>query len=205
MARLGSWIEPFPQGIHVGPADAWVDPSVPKPWVLMHWCMTHQIKARELNLVGYEDEDDSAGVCAIGGKRRFVALERDMSDPSPPDVRTRLRVLAAVVVSYLAGYIPLLLSGWTGWWWAEILLIASLPLAAMAALASLICARSILAHPIMWAVSACVLTIMLSVTVLFAMTGSLVGLASMPVAALAAGVFVLLAKSKVVQGRRERV
>jgi putative mRNA 3-end processing factor len=25
---------------------------------LMHWCMTHQIKARELNLVGYEDEDD---------------------------------------------------------------------------------------------------------------------------------------------------
>lgn len=24
----------------------------------MHWCMTHQIKARELNLVGYEDEDD---------------------------------------------------------------------------------------------------------------------------------------------------
>jgi hypothetical protein len=25
---------------------------------LMHWCMTHQIKARELNLVGREDEDD---------------------------------------------------------------------------------------------------------------------------------------------------
>jgi hypothetical protein len=24
----------------------------------MHWCMTRQIKARELNLVGYEDEDD---------------------------------------------------------------------------------------------------------------------------------------------------
>jgi putative mRNA 3-end processing factor len=22
------------------------------------WCTTHQIKARELNLVGYEDEDD---------------------------------------------------------------------------------------------------------------------------------------------------
>jgi hypothetical protein len=25
---------------------------------LMHWCALHQIKARELNLVGYEDEDD---------------------------------------------------------------------------------------------------------------------------------------------------
>jgi hypothetical protein len=24
---------------------------------LMHWDMTHQIKARELNLVSYEDED----------------------------------------------------------------------------------------------------------------------------------------------------
>jgi very-short-patch-repair endonuclease len=25
---------------------------------LKHWCLTHQIKACELNLVGYEDEDD---------------------------------------------------------------------------------------------------------------------------------------------------
>jgi putative mRNA 3-end processing factor len=30
MARLGSWIEPFSEGIYVRPADAWVDPSVPK-------------------------------------------------------------------------------------------------------------------------------------------------------------------------------
>jgi len=30
MARLGSWIEPFPEGIYVKPADAWVDPSQPK-------------------------------------------------------------------------------------------------------------------------------------------------------------------------------
>ena len=26
MARLGSWIEPFPEGIYIKPADAWVDP-----------------------------------------------------------------------------------------------------------------------------------------------------------------------------------
>lgn len=25
---------------------------------LKHWCMTHPINARELNLVDYEDEDD---------------------------------------------------------------------------------------------------------------------------------------------------
>jgi putative mRNA 3-end processing factor len=31
MARLGSWIESHPEGIFVRPADAWIDPSQPKP------------------------------------------------------------------------------------------------------------------------------------------------------------------------------
>jgi putative mRNA 3-end processing factor len=31
MARLGSWIESHPEGIYVRPADAWIDPSEPKP------------------------------------------------------------------------------------------------------------------------------------------------------------------------------
>jgi putative mRNA 3-end processing factor len=35
MARLGSWIEPFPEGIYVKPADAWVDPNVPKARALV--------------------------------------------------------------------------------------------------------------------------------------------------------------------------
>ena len=35
MARLGSWIEPFPDGIHVPAADAWIDPSEPKPRALV--------------------------------------------------------------------------------------------------------------------------------------------------------------------------
>lgn len=35
MARLGSWIEPFPEGIYVAPADAWVDPGKPKPRALV--------------------------------------------------------------------------------------------------------------------------------------------------------------------------
>ena len=35
MARLGSWIEPFPEGIYVKPADAWVDPSQPKDRALV--------------------------------------------------------------------------------------------------------------------------------------------------------------------------
>src|SRR3569623_352395 len=35
MARLGSWIEVFPEGIYVRPADAWIDPSQPKPKALI--------------------------------------------------------------------------------------------------------------------------------------------------------------------------
>jgi len=35
MARLGNWIEPFPEGIYVKPADAWVDPSSPKQRALV--------------------------------------------------------------------------------------------------------------------------------------------------------------------------
>jgi putative mRNA 3-end processing factor len=35
MTRLGSWIEPFPEGIYVRPADAWIDPSQPKARALV--------------------------------------------------------------------------------------------------------------------------------------------------------------------------
>ena len=35
MARLGSWVKPFPEGIYVKPADAWIDPSSPKPTALV--------------------------------------------------------------------------------------------------------------------------------------------------------------------------
>ncbi len=35
MARIGSWIEVFPEGIYVPPADAWIDPAEPKPKALI--------------------------------------------------------------------------------------------------------------------------------------------------------------------------
>src|SRR5256885_15539339 len=35
MAGLGSWIESHPEGIYVRPANAWVDPSHPKPKALV--------------------------------------------------------------------------------------------------------------------------------------------------------------------------
>jgi len=40
----------------LAPREVWITHG--REDALMHWCMTHQIKARELNLVGYEDEDD---------------------------------------------------------------------------------------------------------------------------------------------------
>ena len=40
----------------LGPREVWVTHG--REEALIHWCMTRQIKARELNLVGYEDEDD---------------------------------------------------------------------------------------------------------------------------------------------------
>jgi putative mRNA 3-end processing factor len=35
MTPLGAWIEPYPEGIYVPAADAWIDPSQPKPRALV--------------------------------------------------------------------------------------------------------------------------------------------------------------------------
>jgi putative mRNA 3-end processing factor len=40
----------------VGPREVWITHG--REDALMHWCQLHQIKARELNLVGYEDDED---------------------------------------------------------------------------------------------------------------------------------------------------
>jgi putative mRNA 3-end processing factor len=40
----------------IAPQEVWITHG--REEALKHWCMTHQVKARELNLIGYEDEDD---------------------------------------------------------------------------------------------------------------------------------------------------
>jgi hypothetical protein len=40
------------------PTEVWITRGREGPSARKHWCMTHQIKARELNLVGCEDEDE---------------------------------------------------------------------------------------------------------------------------------------------------
>ncbi len=40
----------------LAPREVWITHG--REEALKHWCMIHQIKARELNLVGYEDEEE---------------------------------------------------------------------------------------------------------------------------------------------------
>jgi len=52
----GDWDELTGTIREIAPKEVWITHG--REEALKHWCMTHQIKARELNLVGYEDEDD---------------------------------------------------------------------------------------------------------------------------------------------------
>jgi putative mRNA 3-end processing factor len=45
--------------LEIAPKEVWITHG--REDALMHWCMTRQIKARELNLVGYDDDDDDDG------------------------------------------------------------------------------------------------------------------------------------------------
>jgi putative mRNA 3-end processing factor len=56
MSDHADWDELTQTIRELAPKEVWITHG--REDALMHWCMTHQIKARELNLVGYEDEDD---------------------------------------------------------------------------------------------------------------------------------------------------
>lgn len=56
MSDHADWDELTTTIREVAPKEVWITHG--REDALKHWCMTHQIKARELNLVGYEDEDD---------------------------------------------------------------------------------------------------------------------------------------------------
>jgi putative mRNA 3-end processing factor len=50
------WDELTETLLELRPKEVWVTHG--REEAILHWCMTHQIKARALDLVGYEDEDD---------------------------------------------------------------------------------------------------------------------------------------------------
>jgi putative mRNA 3-end processing factor len=50
------WDELTDTILEIAPKEVWVTHG--REDALIHWCMTRQIKARALDLRGYEDEDD---------------------------------------------------------------------------------------------------------------------------------------------------
>lgn len=106
----------------------------------------------------------------------------------------RLRVTAAVVCSFFAALAPLLLFGWEGLWWAKILMIGGAPFLGIAAIAAFTFAGAILRRPLVWAEIASATVITVSIVGLWFLTGSLVGLASLPIALLAPVIFVFAIK-----------
>ncbi|HEY3797366.1 MAG TPA: hypothetical protein VGL58_03360 [Caulobacteraceae bacterium] len=110
------------------------------------------------------------------------------------DNRVRLKVLAAVAVSYLIGFGPLLLAGWAGLWWAKILLTLSWPLAVLAGAVSAVFASWVARRPLVWALAALITATALSVIALYIPTRSWAGSASLFVAVPAAIAFYVIAR-----------
>ena len=108
-----------------------------------------------------------------------------MSIDPPLSVRSRLRIVAAVVFSYLVALAPLVLFGFEGVWWLGILVIGSAPLLAIACFAAFAFAGGVRKRPFRWAFAAGLAAVALSVRCIVVMlTATWVGLVSVPVAAL---------------------
>lgn len=106
----------------------------------------------------------------------------------------RLRIIAAVLASFVAGFLPVALSGGYGLWWARILLIGSVPLIIIGLMITAIFANSIAAHPYRWATTAGLCAAGLAIVGMWAMTGSLIGIAAVLVALPAVCFFLCLAR-----------
>jgi hypothetical protein len=113
--------------------------------------------------------------------------------PSPRH-RVRLKVVAAVAGSYLIGFVPLLLAGSAGLWWAKILLTASLPLAVLAGAVSAVFSSWVARQPLLWALAALTTATALSVVAIFIPTRYWVGGASILFAVPAAMAFYVIAR-----------
>lgn len=106
----------------------------------------------------------------------------------------RLRVSAAVVCSFFAALAPLMMFGSEGIWWAKILMIGGAPFLGIAAIIAFTFAGAILGRPLVWAGIASATAITVSVVGLWLLTGSFIGLFSLPIALLAPVIFVFAIK-----------
>lgn len=106
----------------------------------------------------------------------------------------RLRVTVAVVCSFFAALAPFLMFGWEGLWWAKLLMTGGAPFLGIAAITAFNFAPAICRRPLVWAGTASATAITLSVVGLWLLTGSFIGLASLPIALLASVFFVFAIK-----------
>jgi hypothetical protein len=122
---------------------------------------------------------------------RHPSAMDEKASTNPPD---RLRVLAVVLASFLAGFIPLLLLGSGGIFWIKILLIGSLPIISFAALVTVVFARSVARHPYRWSAIAGFSAVALSVLWMWMETHTFLGMVSLIIVAPAVGVFMAIAR-----------
>ena len=105
----------------------------------------------------------------------------------------RLKVSAAVAMSYALAFAPLLLAGTSGLWWVHLMVPLSLPLVLVA------CATSFLPNRLSgippWSLFALISVVGLSVLVFYLTTQSWIGLVSAVVATPAAVIFYLIARN----------
>jgi len=106
----------------------------------------------------------------------------------------RIRVLVVVIASLAAGFVPLAILGGEALWWAQILLIGSVPLIVVAVMLTVTFARAIADRPFRWAAIAGLAAVSLSVSGIWIATGSFMGIASLFVALPAVGAFSAVAK-----------
>ena len=81
MARLGSWIESHPEGIYVRPADAWIDPSQPKPKAMV--THGHSDHARGGHGAVLATQETLAIMEVRCGPQNGQAATYDQHDPRP--------------------------------------------------------------------------------------------------------------------------
>lgn len=112
----------------------------------------------------------------------------------PISTSVRLRLLSAVVVSYLITLSPLLLFGWEGWWLANLLLVGPSPLLAISAMFAFAYPATVLRHPFVWALVAAITALTIATVLMWVLAGTLLGLLALPVAVIAPVAFWLIIK-----------
>ncbi len=106
----------------------------------------------------------------------------------------RTHVVSTVVASYFCGFIPLVVTGWSGIWLISLLLPSSLPLLLIACSLAFFFATSIAMYPVLWGLGAFAAVTTVSVLALYLLSHSMIGIVSIFETAPATAIFCFAAK-----------